>query len=62
VDLVAVGADRALAEQRIVGRRILHLGDDGPAVGIALQRGHRLEVMQHGAIDAGLHHRRHIAL
>jgi hypothetical protein len=29
VDLAAVGADLALAEERVVGRRFLHLGDDG---------------------------------
>ncbi len=46
VHLAAVGADRALAEQRIVGRHLLHLGDHRLAVGRALQRRHRLEVVQ----------------
>ena len=52
VNLAAVGADRALAEQRVVGRHFLHLGDDGLAVGLALQRVDRLEVMQHRGINA----------
>src|SRR5262249_39751972 len=33
VDLAAVGADRALTEERIVGRNFLHLGDNSFAVG-----------------------------
>src|SRR5664279_3331523 len=45
MDLAAVDADRALAEQRIVGRHFLHLGHDLGAV-VALQRLDRLEVMQ----------------
>src|SRR5262249_14341394 len=32
VQLAAVGADRARAEQRIIGRQPLHLGDHGGAV------------------------------
>src|SRR6266545_1134663 len=37
VDLPTVGSDRALAEQRVVGRRLLHPGDDLGAV-VALER------------------------
>src|SRR6266571_2361115 len=32
MDLAAVGANHALAEQRIIGRHLLHLGDDLGAV------------------------------
>src|SRR5262249_10610808 len=32
MDLAAVGAHRSLAEERIVGRHLLHLGDDLGAV------------------------------
>src|SRR6185312_14755255 len=41
-----VGADRTLAEHRVVGRHLLHLRDNGLAVGGAFERGNRLEVMQ----------------
>ena len=59
-DAAAVGAQRALAEQRIVGRHLLHLGDDlGAVMRIAAERVQRLQVMQHGGIIAGLRHRRH---
>ena len=44
----------AFAEQRIVGRHFLHLGDHGLAVGGAFQRGDRFEVMHDRRIDAGL--------
>ena len=47
-DAAAVGAQRALAEQRIVGRHFLHLGDDlGAVMRIAAERFHRLQIMQH---------------
>ena len=63
VDLAAVGADRALAEQRIVGRHFLHLGDDRAAVmRIAAERFQRLEVMDQRGIDAGLNHGRRLLL
>ena len=45
VDLAAVGADLALAEQRIVGRKLFHLGDHGLAVGVAFERVDRLQIM-----------------
>src|ERR1700731_107704 len=38
VDLAAVGADRALAEQGVVGRQLLHLGHHRGAVRRTLQR------------------------
>src|SRR4029079_3806651 len=44
--LAAVAANRALAEQRVVGRHLFHLRDDLRAVGIALERFDRLEVMK----------------
>src|SRR6185503_9115380 len=40
VDLAAIGADGALAEQRVIGRHRLHLGDDRLAVRAAFQFGH----------------------
>src|ERR1700675_4969278 len=59
VNLAAVGADRAGAEQGIVGRHFLHLGDDrGAVVRIAAERLERPEVMDQGRIDAGLNHGR----
>ena len=61
MDIAAVGADRALAEQRIVGRHFLHLGDHGLAVGSAFQRRDRLQIMHDRRIDAGLHHGREFA-
>src|ERR1700722_2367516 len=47
MDAAAVGFDRTLAEQRIVGRHRLHLVDDLDAVmRIAAERFQRLEIMQ----------------
>ena len=60
VDLAAVGADRALAEQRVVGRHRLHLRDDLGAV-VGLGGLDRLQVVQHRRVHAGLHHRRVLA-
>src|SRR6266446_8762490 len=37
VQLAPVLADAALPEDRVVGGRLLHLLDDGPAVAVALQ-------------------------
>src|SRR5262245_30381807 len=56
MDLAAVGADFALAEQLVVGRHGLHLGDHCLAVGVALQLGDGLEIVQHRRIDAGVDH------
>src|SRR5664280_1649936 len=61
MQLAAVGADGALAEQRIVGRQFLHLRHHRLAVGRALQRGDRLEVVRDAGIDAGLYHGRELA-
>src|SRR5208282_4087415 len=58
VDFAAIGADGALAEQRIVGRHFLHLGDHGLAIGGAFERGDRFEVMRDRRVDARLHHGR----
>src|SRR3979490_85968 len=58
VNLAAVRADRAPAEQRIVRRHRLHLVDHLDAiVRIAAHRLQRLEVVDQARIDAGLHHR-----
>src|SRR5467141_1548856 len=55
--LSAVRAHRALAEQRIVRRQLLHLGDHlGTVVGLA--RLNCLEVMRDRRIHACLHHGR----
>src|SRR5687768_1985279 len=43
VQLASVGADAPLAEERVVGRRVFHLGDHLGAV-VALQGLHRLEI------------------
>ena len=62
-ETAAVGAQRALAEQRIVGRQFLHLGDDlGAVMRIAAERFHRLQIMQHHGVVAGLGHRGHRVL
>src|SRR5579862_8032576 len=61
VDLAAVDADIAFAEQRVVGRHLLHLGDHGFAVGCAFESGDRFQVMQGRGIDAGLVHARELA-
>ena len=61
MDLAAVLADATLAEQRIVGRHLLHLGDHLRRV-VALQRLDGLQVMQHGRVDARLDHGGHVAL
>src|SRR5450755_2470175 len=45
VDDAAVGAHAALAEERIIGRQFLHLRHHGLAVGRALERDHRLQVV-----------------
>ena len=52
--LAAVGADRALAEQRIVCWRCFHLVDDGLAVLGVSERFNGLQVVQCGSIVAGL--------
>src|SRR5262249_12078926 len=62
VDLAPVLAYAALAEGCVVRGQLLHLGDDLVAVGIGLQRLHRLQVVQHAGIDTGLSHGRHGAL
>src|SRR5207237_1284648 len=61
VDLATVLAHAALAEERIVGRQLLHLGDHLRTV-VGLRRFHRLEVVQHRRVHAGVDHRRHVAL
>ena len=57
MQLAAVGTDRALAEQRVIGRQLLHLGNDLGAV-VGLRRLDRLQVMQHRRVHARLHHAR----
>src|SRR5450759_2793367 len=58
VDDATIGADRALAEQRIIGRHLFHLRYHGLAVGRTLERGERLQVVQDAGIDAGMVHGR----
>ena len=55
MDLAPVGANDALAEQRVVGRHRLHRRHNGLAIGGAADLVHGLQVMQHRGIDAGLH-------
>src|ERR1700723_2039188 len=55
VKLPAVGTDRPFAKKRIIRRQLLHLVDDGFAVGrSAVQRIDRSQIMQGRAINAGL--------
>src|SRR5207245_4059672 len=56
MDLAAVDTNRPLAEERIVGRQLLHLRDDLRAL-VALQRLDGLQVVQYSGIDAGVDHR-----
>jgi len=62
VDLAAVGAHCALAEQLVVGRQFLHLSNNRLAVGVAVERLDRLEIVRHRRIDAGVDHGRVDAL
>src|SRR5258706_5040495 len=55
VQLPAIGADRSLAEQRIIRRQLLHLVHDSLAVGRAFEGIHGAQVVKNDAIDAGLH-------
>src|SRR5215510_6460324 len=55
MDLAPVHANHALAEERIVGGHLLHLGDDlGPDV--ALESLHRLEIVGHCGVYASVDH------
>src|SRR5262249_38087931 len=56
MDLAAVDANRPLAEERIVGRHLLHLGDDLGAL-VALERLHGLQVVQRPRVYARVDHR-----
>ena len=57
VDLAAVRPDRTLPEQRVVGRRLLHLCDHlGPVV--RFERVHRLQVVRDRRVHAGVDHGR----
>src|SRR5580698_395468 len=56
VNLAAVSADIALAEQRILGRYFLHLADDGLSVIFGLQGGDGLEIVQGRGVIACLIH------
>src|SRR5438094_6801637 len=56
VDLAAVDTNRPLAEERIVGRQLLHLRDD-PGALVTLQCLDGLQVVQHSGVDAGVDHR-----
>jgi hypothetical protein len=57
--IAAVDAERPLPNRgSSVG--LLHLGDDlGAVMRIAAERFHRLEIVQHHGVVAGLGHRRH---
>ena len=62
MDLAAVDADRALAEQRIVGRQFLHLRNHlGAVAQIAAHGFQRLEIVQHAGIYARHRHGGHRA-
>ena len=56
MDLAPIGTDAADTEQRIIGRQRLHRRDHRLAVGSALERNHRLEVVRHRGVDAGMDH------
>src|SRR5262244_2084353 len=56
VDLATVDANSPLAEERIVGRHLLHLGDDLGAV-VALERLDGLQVVQRPRVYARVDHR-----
>src|SRR5205085_5035870 len=45
MDLAPIDSDRALAVERIVSRKLLHLGDHEFAVAAVADRRHRLEIM-----------------
>src|SRR4029453_3736246 len=57
VNLAPVRANSSLAEERIVGRHLLHLGDDLGAV-VALERLDGLQIVERPRVDAGVDHRR----
>src|SRR5437870_7740920 len=61
MNLAAVDTNRAFAEQRVVGRRLLHLRDHLGAL-VALQRLDGLEIVRQRRINAGVDHRRVDAL
>src|SRR5713101_9257013 len=57
MDLAAVDADGPLAEERVVRRQLLHLGDDLGAF-VALERLDSLQVVQRPRVNARVDHRR----
>src|SRR5262249_8866962 len=57
MNLAPVRANGPLAEERIVGRHLLHLGDDLGAV-VALERLDGFQVVQGPRVDARVDHRR----
>src|SRR2546425_11033055 len=57
MDLAAVDADGPLAEERVVRRQLLHLGDDLGAF-VALERLDGLQVVQRPRVNARVDHRR----
>src|SRR5215469_8971446 len=58
MELPAVSANLSFAEKRVVGRHLFHFGDDGLAVLGVFERIDGLQIVEHAAIDACLHHGR----
>src|SRR5580704_14738738 len=61
MNLAAIGADRALAEQRVVCWHLLHFGNDNLAIRGALKFGDRLQVLRDRRVNAGVNHSREFA-
>src|SRR5262245_4211418 len=51
VNFAAVGTNAALAEQWVVRRHVLHLGNHRLTVSGAADRGDRLEIVRHRGVD-----------
>src|SRR5579883_1922065 len=60
-DDAAVDADFAVMRHEVVDRQLAHLRDDLDAV-FGFGRRHRLEIVQHGTVNAGLARSRHLAV
>src|SRR5579862_814454 len=61
MNLAAIGADRALAEQRVVRWHLLHFSNDDLAVFGAFEFGDCFQVMRDCRVDAGVNHGREFA-
>src|SRR6516225_9302605 len=58
MDFSAIGPDDSLAEELVVSRHLLHFRDNRFAIGVALERLDRLEIVRDRRIDAGMDHGR----